>query len=1290
MGACADALAQYADWRLIDVLGGEPGAPSLERVDVVQPVLFALMTSLAQAWKAAGVRPDTVIGHSQGEIAAAYVAGALSLDDAARVVALRSQALTVLAGTGAMASVALAPEVVQERLAGLGDRVHIAAVNAPSSTVIAGDPAVVAGLLERYEAEGVRVRKIAVDYASHCAHIETIEHEVLAALSGLKPRQADIPFFSTVTGTLLEGTELDGAYWYRNLRNMVKFSSSIGTLLETGHRLFVEVSPHPVLTMGIEQAAVAAEVPATVIGTLRRDRNGRQELLKALGQAHAHGAPVAWETLLPAPRRRVGLPTYPFERTYYWLRGQETMTGAQAAGLTATGRDLLSVGVSLAGDGGHVLTGRISLNSHPWLADHVVLGTAILPGAAFAELALQAAGNAGCDRVDELTLELPLALAESGAAQLQVLVGPAGEQGRRPITISSRPDDGQPDTPWTQHAAGTVSSRGPAATAAEPFDAASWPPPNAEPTDISDLYDRFAARGLSYGPAFRGLRAVWRAGGYIYAEAELPEDATADGHGLHPALLDSALHAMLVADPVDSGEDAAVLLPFAWAGLSLHATGSRTLRARMRQAGQAGQHSVTIELADETGAPVASVEQLKLRPVNPNQISAPGGQPCPTFGLDWTPPPAQAGTAQPSRWAVLGDGSDGLSNDLAALGIGVTGYPDLPGLRACVADGASAPEVVVSVVGAGSPGAGSLGAGSLGAMPDQARATAQAVLGLAREWLTGEHLIAARLVVVTRGAVQAQAGEDIADLPAACAWGLIRSAQSENPGRFVLVDLDDQPSSRAALPAAVAAGEPQIAIRAGQPLVPRLVPAPSARHEAAGEAVADWAAGTVLITGGTGTLGRLVARHLVTTGGATHLLLTGRQGPAAPGAAELRAELTELGAQVNIAACDAAEAGALAALLAQIPAEHPLSCVIHAAGVLADGTVETLSADQVDAVLRPKADAAWNLHELTADAAPAAFIMFSSAAGVLGAPGQANYAAANGFLDGLAAYRRARELPATSLAWGLWAQDSGLTGQLSTADRGRMNRNGITPVETDAALAVLDTALGAVTRALIVPARLDRPALRAAAEAGLLPPVLSSLIRVPARQAGQRSLAQGLVGLDERAQKRLVLDAVRRQVAAVLGHDSPEAVDPSHAFRDLGFDSLMAVELRNRLNTITGLQLPATSVFDFPTTNALAECIRSQIAPQIAAASGTPGAPATAATADSVLAELDRLEASLAALPTADARLASIRTKVGALAARWAGDRKEHEEAKAVRETIETASSEEIFDFIDRELKRTT
>nr|WLE93516.1 PKS T1 (KS-AT-DH-KR-KS-AT-DH-KR) [Streptomyces sp.] len=1134
LAECAAALESFVDWSLLDVLRGP-----LERLDVVQPVLWAVMVSLAEVWRANGVRPAAVVGHSQGEIAAAVVAGGLSLQDGARVVALRSKALTVLSGKGGMVSVAEPVEKVRERL---DPRISVAAVNGPGSVVVSGDSDALDELIAGCERDGVRARKVPVDYASHSAHVEQIEAELLDVLAPVSPVSGEVPFYSAVTGELLDTAAMDAGYWYRNLRNTVEFEKATRKLLSDGYQVFVEVSPHPVLVPGLQETL--DDTAAAAIGTLRRDEGGLDRFTASLGEVFAHGGAVDWDVFFAGTgARKVDLPTYAFQRQRYWLDPVAPRGDVRSLGLVATGHPLLAATVGLADSDGALFTGQLSLEAQPWLADHLVLGSVLFPGTGFVELALHAGEQVGCDLLEELTLEAPLVLPASGGVQVQVVAGSPDESGTRPLAVYTRPET--PDQPWTRHASGVLGHR----TQPPSFDLAAWPPPEAVPLETGDAYERLSGFGLDYGPVFQGLTGAWRRGAEIFAEVALSDDTAAGEFGIHPALLDAALHAIAMDASAGPGESR---LPFSWTGVSLYASGASTLRVRLSPAGSGG---VSVEFADAAGVPVGVVGALVTRPVSADQLRTKdtGGS---LLQLAWTEVPAL--TSHP-QCAVVGSSSAAAN---------FPHYDDFAEL----AEQDELPDVVLV---------------ECASERDDVRTAVGVALAAIQSWLSEERLADTRLAVITRGAV------DGGDLAAAAVWGLVRSAQSEHPGRLVLVDVD--PASYDQLPGALALDEPQLAISDGVVRVPRLEHAPSTVERAA-------TGDTVLLTGGTGTLGGLVARHLVTAHDVRNLVLLSRRGPAAPGASELVAQLRELGAEVTVVACDAADREALAAVLAQ----HRLTGVVHTAGVLDDGVVASLTPERLDPVLRPKAAAARNLDELTRDHDLRMFVLFSSAAGLLGSAGQGNYAAANAFLDALAQRRRAEGLPAVSLAWGLWEQSSELTGSLDKSDVGRMSRSGMTALSAEAGLALFDAALGAEA-SVLAPVRLDLAALRSA---DAVPSLFRGLVRTPARRAGRTGSADGLrqrlAGVGEAERERLLLEVVRTHVAGVLGFSAPGAIGAARAFSDLGFDSLTALELRNRLNTATGLRLPATLVFDHPTPTALARQLQTQLVGSAAPVAAAP------------------------------------------------------------------------------------
>ncbi|MFC9954314.1 type I polyketide synthase, partial [Streptomyces prasinus] len=840
------------------------------------------------------------------------------------------------------------------------------------------------------------------------------------------------------------------------------------------------------------------------------------------------------------------------------------------AGLGSTGHPLLTAALTLADGASTVLTGRLSTRTHPWLADHAVLGTVLLPGTAFVEMALHAGARAGCPVLEELALGAPLVLGEHDSVAVQLTVGAPGEAGRREVSVHAR-DAGLPDAPWVRHATGTLA---PAARAGRPAAALSaWPPPGAEPLSLDGFYEGIADAGYSYGPAFRGLTAAWHRDGELLAEVRLPEGVPADGFALHPALLDAALHGigLLRGLREGGGTDRPAELPFMWREVSLPATASRVLRVRLTESGD----GVGLALHDDTGAPAGGVGALVARPVGAELSAARRGLANTLFQVEWA-------TELPLPDTATGDDA-----------YAVASFTD------------------------GAPG------------PDPAAAVEEAVtraLALVRDRLADERHAAQPLAVVTRGAV-ATGDDDLTDLVNAPVRGLIRSAQAEHPGRFVLVDLDPAAGPdagtgpavlRAAVTAALDAGETDVAVRDGRVLAPRLVRMPV--PEATEPTGLDTSDGTVLVTGATGTLGRALARHLARHHGVRHLLLLSRSGPDAPGAGELVAELAELGAEATVAACDIADREALARTLAEIPDAHPLTAVVHTAAVLDDGVLTGMTDESVARVLAPKVRGAVNLHDLTRGSELSAFALFSSAAGVLGGAGQANYAAANVFLDAFAAHRRRLGLPAVSLAWGPWAERTGLTGTLTEADVLRVARSGMGTLTTEDGMAAFSAGCAA-GRALVVPAAFRPAALRGS---GPVHPLLRVLAPREERRAASGAddpavLRTRLSGAPEAEQRRILLDLVRGRLAAALGFSSPGAVDADRGFLEMGLDSLTGVELRNRLSAATGLRLPATLVFDHPTAADVARHLRTLLAPE-------PGR-----AVDGLLAELARLEAGGAA-----------------------------------------------------------
>ncbi|MGS2806027.1 SDR family NAD(P)-dependent oxidoreductase [Nocardia sp. MW-W600-9] len=1097
-----------------------------------QAGLFAFEVALFRLLESWGVRVDVVAGHSIGEIAAAQVAGVLSLDDACVLVAARGRLMQALPAGGAMVAVG-APEA--DVLPLLVEGVSIAAVNGPSSVVLSGVGEAVEAVAEVCAERGWRTHRLRVSHAFHSALMEPMLAEFASVVEGLTFGTPSIALVSTVTGNRVDDEMIDPAYWVGQVRDTVRFADAVATMAASGVTRFAEVGPDAVLVPMITQIVE----DGAVVATARRNDADADAVLRAVAGLYVTGAEVDWAALYAGTgARRIDLPTYAFQRRRYWLTEGTTGTGARALGLVATGHPLASVVVSQPDSDAVTLTGRLSTESQPWIADHRVMDTVLFPGTGFVELALHAGDQVGCSTLDELALRAPLALTESGGLAVRVVVDAQDTAGRRAVRIFSRPDDDADSAAWTLNAEGVLAADSDSAPAA----IAQWPPADATPLAVEGVYDDLDEQGYHYGPMFQALRSAWRGtDGLLYAEVELPEEARTEAQrfGLHPALLDAALHALrLAGDATVSGS--ALALPFEWSGVSVHASGADALRVRLTRI---GDHGVALDLTDPTGAPVATVRHLASRPIDPAQLTT-GTSVVPNalFQVEWSPIP------------VSDTEIDAVS--LAELG-----------------------EQVPAAVILDSPS---------GTDPDAVRAATHAVLDVLRVWGADARYADSVLVVRTSGAV-AVAGEGITNLAGAAVGGLVRAAQAESPGRIVLIDTDSADVD-AAVGGILATAEPQVAVRGGVVHAARLTRISAPAHTSA-ESESFGAEETVLLTGASGALGGLFARHLVERHGVRRLLLLSRRGESGPGAAELRASLEDSGAEVVFVACDVADRVALAAVLADIPAARPLSGVFHLAGVLDDGAIGSLTPDRMDTVLRPKVDAAVHLHELTAELPVKAFVLFSSVAGAFGHAGQGNYGAANAFLDALATHRRSAGLAGISVAWGMW--EAGMAGELGEVERQRMVRSGLLPMSDEQGVALFDAVTGIDVAAPLV-ARLDLDVLRGHGMA--LPALFSGLIsqRRKAVTGTATALRTRLASTPDSERPAVLVEIVRGQVAAILGHQNLNAIAADKAFSELGFDSLTAIEFRNGLKAVTGLPLPATLVFDYPTPQALAQYLAEE------------------------------------------------------------------------------------------------
>ncbi|MEU0812574.1 beta-ketoacyl synthase N-terminal-like domain-containing protein, partial [Streptomyces sp. NPDC005970] len=762
------------DRPLREVLFAQPGsaeAALLDETGWTQPALFAVEVALFRLLESWGVRPEQVAGHSVGEIAAAHVAGVFSPADACALVAARARLMGELPSGGAMVSLQAGEEEV---LPYLGDRASIAAVNGPRSVVVSGDEAAVLEIADRFEGEGRKTKRLAVSHAFHSALMDPMLAEFRRLVEGLSFEAPRIPLVSNLTGEVASAELVCSAdYWVRHVREPVRFADGVAAMGAAGVTAFLEVGPDGVLSAMVQDALPESADETVVTSSLRKGQDERAALITAVSRLHIAGVDVDWAAYFAGTgARRVDLPTYAFQHEHYWPNAQVRTGDATGLGLMPAEHPLLGAAVGLADSGGVLFTARLSLRSHPWLADHAVGGAVLFPGTAFLELALRAGDQVGCGRVEEFTLAEPLILGERDAVAIQLWVEPADETGRRGIHLYARPADA-PVQPWVEHASGVLG-----ATEHTPdFDASVWPPEGAAPVDLDGFYQRFAEAGFAYGPLFQGLRGVWQRAEEIFAEVALPEQATdAESFGVHPALLDAALHAVSFLDFGDAGQGR---LPFSWNGVSLHADGASVLRVRLARA---GAEAVSLTAADVVGAPVLTVESLALRPVTADQLAGSGtARQDSLYRLEWVPAPAPTSPMD----AIAGLDVAELSTDVASL----EGSPDLVVVAIDAADSTDTPDAVHEVT--------------------------TGALGLMQDWLAEDRLEGSRLLFVTRGAVAADDGATVADLGGAAVWGLVRSAQAEHPGRFLLVDVDQHETSMSALPAALASGEPQVVVRDG-------------------------------------------------------------------------------------------------------------------------------------------------------------------------------------------------------------------------------------------------------------------------------------------------------------------------------------------------------------------------------------------------------------------------------------------------------------------------------------------
>jgi myxalamid-type polyketide synthase MxaE and MxaD len=1235
---CEEALRPFVDWSLLDLLQGRSSAARQADIDVVQPALFAMQMGLAALWRSWGISPDAVVGHSMGEVAAAAIAGTLSLEDAARVISLRSKILRRLSGKGGMAVVGLSPEETTPYLGVNGSRLSIAAVNSPRTTVVAGERAALTEMVRRLENGGVFAALVNVDVASHSPQTAPLGDELRRSLEGLRPLPAQLCFVSTVTADPIDGQSLDPDYWARNITEPVRFADAISRLLGRGYRAFLEISPHPVLMSSVQQAMIHVREEGTVLASLQRDEGARCSLLRSLGALYVSGQAVDWKAVYPtsSPGRCVSLPPIPWQRGRYWLEGSSTGDSGSAFGQDRNGSSfhpLLGNRIDWAKAATeHLWESRISRANPAFLGDHRVMAETMVPGTAFIETALSAAREAGLAQSHELSdlaFLQPLTLTGERTSRVQVTLS-SRENGVRLLEIWSKaPDDGP--TEWTLHVTAFLRLRGSLSAAGE-----------GGPTCLDELrarlshqiraeefYETLSKNGLHYGPNFRGVEYLWTGDKEALGRIGLPgllQDEAAR-YQIHPALLDSALQVTAAAllPLSDAGERGVLYLPAGCAGIQLHDSPSKVHWSHVvLRSGVAPRELIAdLRLLDSEGRCVAELQGLRFARAKDRSLSAEAAsKESWHYRIGWqeSPWPDSApvkgtGFRDRRRWIILSDKwglGETLQKELECQGQSCRLFPlpddweKIPGGRVGraqalgrlleeVFDSERAPLGGVLHLWGADPGIAEPAFGSsltLAQTPGcdsvlalvQILASRSGTLGMPRVWL------------VTRGA-QVVSGEESPSLGQVPILGLAKSIALELPElQCSAADLDpsfDPPAAARVLIRQLSLGdsEAELAFRGGKRLVPRLLPLESPRICAGSSGsvpIALRSDSTYLITGGLGALGLAIAAWMVRRG-ARHLVLLGRR-EATPHAMETVDAMRQSGARIQTVAADVSLDGELARVVERIGREMPpLRGVLHGAGILENVPLVNLDVLSLSRVMASKVEGAWNLHAATAPLDLDFFVLFSSAVSVLGSPGQANYAAANRFLDALARHRRRRGLPALSINWGPWA-DIGLAQEGRFVDgEGTSGTLGVKGIRPEHGLELLGQAIGSDLSQLVA-LPFDLKTLLDLFPAAARLPFFSEV-------GGRESHVSKLYARPSLRQTYVApRSAIELKLAELWRHTLRiDRVGVHDSFFELGGDSVLGAQIVTRARQAFGVDLDLKDAFRAFTIEALAERVESAL-----------------------------------------------------------------------------------------------
>lgn len=1224
--SCDALLMGRLGWSLLDELEAPESMSRINETQVAQPLIFAIQIALVELLRSWGIAPDAVIGHSVGEIAAAHIAGILSLDEAIRLVAIRGRIMQKATGLGKMVSVAAPLAAARAAIAGHEERLSIAAVNDPGSVVLAGDSSAVDEVVAKLERDGVSCRPLRVNYAFHSPQMDPLAAELVERLARVDARRATLAMYSTVLAECVDGKELDVRYWGRNLRDTVNLAGAVTSAIHDGYQLFLEIGPHPVLASNVQQCLAAKKADGIVTYTLRKNQDDRRALLTATGALYTRGCAVEWMRLFPAGGRCVALPTYPWRKERHWVPPSSSSYAAPSADVSTTNtHPLLGAGFELATDSSTHLWQRIvDAQSLGQIRDHVVGGDVVFPATGYVQMAIAAAaelhGSAGV-LLEEVVFERMLSFpaAERKAVQF---VATSGAGGASSFVISSRTVGSEP---WMRHVAGKlrVADAVVVPTELHGEQLAALRERCVTEANVSEHHRLLEEMGLSYGPSFRVVHASWYGSSEFRTRLSAVEKA--DGGALRGvALLDGALQVCAAfALETKSVARGGTLVPASiarlWAGGPLpHEVWAA---GRLRSSGSDGVVA-DIVLHDDGGAVLVAIEGVVLRRLEVGRGAARTWVDDSAYALEWRRvgrvEPAASRKSGPKGWIVFGDGGAvgaGLAALLRERGERVVRVSFGHRLEQTGDDGyvidPSSVEDHIAVLRGAFGGGGFRGAVHLGSVDAAAwDATTEATLERDRAHGCESALFLAqalvrlgsrdtpRLWLVTRGAqvVESVVAPSVAQ---AAVWGLGRVIALEHPElECTRVDLDpaaDPGASARVLLAEVTTAdrEDQIAHRGDERFVARL-----ARRALSAAAEAPWLRGdaSYLITGGLGGLGLSLAQWMVANG-ARHLVLVGRRAPGEAASVAIAA-MQAAGAEVLVIEADVTRSEDVARLFSRIDeALPPLRGVVHAAAVLSDRTVLELRGDDFAKVTRPKVLGALHLHRATEKRQLDFFLLYSSVASLIGSPGQANYAAANASLDALAYARRAMGLSATSVQWGPFS-DVGLAA--ANENRGvRLALRGLEshlPEEGHAALArVVASELPEV--ALM---RFDLRRWLESQPQSASSPFWAELRAEKARAPGatsSKSSARRMIEEKPEAERLAAMEAhVRQRISAVL-YIAPSEIDLEVSFTSLGMDSLTTLELRNQLESTLELKLPPTLLFTYANGAALARHLLGRIAP---------------------------------------------------------------------------------------------